>query len=465
MKTLAVVDLGAIFWRAWYGMKRGQVTDARERSKRDILDYVRDSDRVAICCDHPAPTFRHTLFPDYKANRSEKRPLAVAELERLVEDLRDLGYPIYEKEGYEGDDLIATIVKWSADHFEHTTIVTADKDMLALVSERCSVHSTYHDKHYDIAGVTEEWGVGPSFVPELLALMGDSTDGIPGIPGVGVKRATELIRQFGTIEKLLENPDAIKDDKIRQSIMENVPLLHQCRELVRLADDVDIDMSPILEPRRATPPKSGPKQLAPEVEEAEFVDDGPANDTRLAKVAEPGSFAMELQPHSMKQVWWLGKQIVESGLFPELNTPAKAVMVILTGRELGITVMAAARGIHIIEGKVQLGAQLMQALCARVPDYEYFQMIESSAKLATYAAKRKSHPSETRLTYTIEEADQALLTRPPRPGKKPGNWHTRPKTMLRWRCVSELARIVFPEVVLGIYTEDELKDGEVYGAA
>jgi len=153
------------------------------------------------------------------------------------------GIAIFEKQGYEADDIIATMVKKAKDKGLSTTIVSSDKDILQLVDEETVVFSPYKDEGalYDERKVFQRYGVNPKQIPDIIALMGDSADNIPNVPGIGEGYAVELIKEFGSLDALLENIDRIKQDKLKSTIKNNINTAKLNKELVLLNEAVDID--------------------------------------------------------------------------------------------------------------------------------------------------------------------------------------------------------------------------------
>lgn len=163
--------------------------------------------------------------------------------------------------------------------------------------------------------------------------------------------------------------------------------------------------------------------------------------------AQPASLGFE--PATLDDAWRLAKLVVASGLAPKaVRTPEAAVVMILTGRELGLTAMQSIRSIHVVEGKPLLSADLMLALVLRLPTCEMFACVETTDALASFVAKRRGQP-ETRLSFSIEQARNAGLL-----GKD--NWKKYPAAMLRARAIAALARLVFPDAFVGVYEEDEI---------
>lgn len=157
-----------------------------------------------------------------------------------------------------------------------------------------------------------------------------------------------------------------------------------------------------------------------------------------------------LEPTCLQEALQLSGLYAKSGMFPLLKTDGQVMAVMAKGRELGIPMMTALTGINIIKGNITLSSALMQAVCLARPDVcEYFEMVESTNQKAVYRTKRKGRP-EQEMVFTIEKAkDMGLVS-------KGGTWKSQPDTMLRWRAVSELARMVYPDLLAGCYTDDEL---------
>lgn len=157
------------------------------------------------------------------------------------------------------------------------------------------------------------------------------------------------------------------------------------------------------------------------------------------------------EPRSIQDALWLAKVLVSSRLLPRgVTTPEQAFTIILTGKELGLSAMQSLRAVHVIEGKPTLAADLQVALVKRSSACRYFRLVKSDDKAAKYETQREGDPEPTQLTFTIEEAQRAKLT-----GKD--NWVKYPAAMLRARCASALARVVYPELVMGVYDPDELE--------
>jgi len=412
---------------------------------------------------------------------------------------------LWDAQGYESDDLIATACsKLQADAGDESElsidILTGDKDLMALVNERVTVVSISDGSRFTPIEVETKMGVPPALVSQLLALTGDKADNVPGCPGVGPKKAAQLLADNDGLTKLLslfehngdDDRKAIAQPATLAALKQNLQQVAMSWKLVTLMTDAPIDIKQLFERR-------DPKQLE-EIKDEEF---GPMqneittaqveDDARGAALQEPpidyeGSpgrlnaaveprqsfelrkdnanempadtqlvtnapvaFEMSLEPNSTGQAWALSKAIFSSRLFA-VESPAAALMILMTGREMGIGSMSSLRGFHFIKGKPCMSAQLMSALILRSGKAEYWELIESNSNSATYATKRIGGRNDQKKTFSVDDARLAKLV------KEDSNWIKYPAAMCEARACSALARIVYPDLLMGVYTEGELDD-------
>src|SRR2546426_99404 len=202
-------------------------------------------DYLGVAFDAPGRTFRHDAYESYKATRTampDDLTLQIPYIVRLCESLR---VPIIKEPGFEADDIIGTLVAQAEQAGFDVVIVTNDKDMNQLVTERVKVLRTERTgemKMIDARGVEEKMGVPPHQVVELLGLWGDTIDNIPGAPGIGEKGAKQIIQQYGTIENAIAHADEISRKTYRESLKNNVDLIRQSRELVAIACEMPITL-------------------------------------------------------------------------------------------------------------------------------------------------------------------------------------------------------------------------------
>ncbi|HXP05784.1 MAG TPA: DNA polymerase I [Stellaceae bacterium] len=199
-----------------------------------------DADHIAVVFDHSGSSFRNQIYDQYKANRAETPPDLIPQF-KLVRDATDaFGVCKIDVPDYEADDLIATYSREAEAAGAIVTIVSSDKDMMQLVRDRVTMLDPIRNRPIGDAEVREKFGVGPDKVVEVQALCGDSVDNVPGVPGIGVKTAAELINTYGDLENLLEHAPEIKQPKRRESLIEHAAKARLSRELVKLDDHVPL---------------------------------------------------------------------------------------------------------------------------------------------------------------------------------------------------------------------------------
>lgn len=232
-KRLFLLDAFALIFRAYYALIRnpritskGKNTNAQFGFTNALVDLINKQkpSHMAICFDTAAPTERHTDFADYKANRQEAPEDLLASIPDIKKIIEGFHIPVIETDGYEADDVIGTLAKQAEKEGYEVFMVTPDKDYGQLVSENIKIYKPpYQGGDVEIIGpaeVCEKWNIkNVSQVIDILAMMGDAVDNIPGIPGVGEKTAAKLLAEYGTLEAVLENADQIKGavgEKVRQ---------------------------------------------------------------------------------------------------------------------------------------------------------------------------------------------------------------------------------------------------------
>ncbi|MCJ8236867.1 DNA polymerase I [Peteryoungia algae] len=213
---------------------------------------------LAVIFDYSSTTFRKEIYPLYKANRSAPPEDLIPQFGLIRHATRAFNLPCIETEGFEADDIIATYARQAEAIGADVTIVSSDKDLMQLVTANVHMYDAMKDKQIGIPDVIEKWGVAPEKMIDLQAMTGDSTDNVPGIPGIGPKTAAQLLEEFGDLETLLARAGEIKQVKRRENIVANAELARLSRQLVELRTDVPIDMKLedlVLEPQ------NGPKLI------------------------------------------------------------------------------------------------------------------------------------------------------------------------------------------------------------
>ncbi len=197
--------------------------------------------RVAVIFDATRTNFRNDIYPEYKANRSETPEDLIPQFPLIREATIAFGLPSLELEGYEADDLIATYAKCAREKGIRTVIVSSDKDLMQLIHDgEVRMLDPIKQSFIGVEQVFEKFGVTPDKVVDIQALAGDSVDNVPGVPGIGVKTAAELINQYGDLEGLLANLDRIKQPKRRETLQNNIENARISKRLVILDDNVPV---------------------------------------------------------------------------------------------------------------------------------------------------------------------------------------------------------------------------------
>jgi DNA polymerase-1 len=192
---------------------------------------------LAVILDASGKSFRNEIYPEYKAHRPPAPEDLVPQFPLVREALKAFDIPAIELAGFEADDLIAAYATKAADDGARVTIVSSDKDLMQLVSDNIDMVDTMKDKFIDAAGVVEKFGVGPESVIDVQALAGDSVDNVPGVPGIGIKTAAQLIEEYGDLDTLLARAGEIKQNKRRENLIEFAEQARISRELVTLKRD------------------------------------------------------------------------------------------------------------------------------------------------------------------------------------------------------------------------------------
>src|SRR4051812_40823015 len=197
---------------------------------------------LAIIFDKSEQTFRNELYKDYKAHRPPAPDDLIPQFSLIRDAVRAFDLPCLEQIGFEADDLIATYVREACERGATATIVSSDKDLMQLVTDCVTMYDTMKDRRIGIPEVIEKFGVPPNKVVEVQALAGDSVDNVPGVPGIGVKTAAQLIIEYGDLETLLLRAGEIKQPKRREALLENAEKARISRQLVLLDDKVDLEV-------------------------------------------------------------------------------------------------------------------------------------------------------------------------------------------------------------------------------
>jgi len=298
--TLYLIDGSNYVYRAFFAIQgltnsRGFPTNAVYGFNNMLAKLLRDRkpEHIAVVFDAKGPTFRNEAFEDYKAHR-KPMPDELKPQIGVVKDLvRAYRIPLLEIEGIEADDVIGTLARRFEAEGVKVVIVSGDKDLMQLVSDGVVMVDTMKDKTYDAAGVEERFGVGPDRVAELLGLMGDASDNIPGVPGVGPKTALQLIKDHGSVEGVLQNVAKIRNERIRKAVTEHAEQARLSRELALVKTDADVDLD-LDRARFEGPDREALKALFKELEFSSLIQDLEVRDRKTGCTARLVSTVEEL---------------------------------------------------------------------------------------------------------------------------------------------------------------------------
>ncbi|MBJ8453983.1 DNA polymerase I [Acinetobacter bereziniae] len=249
MPPFVLVDGSYFLFRAFHALpplttSTGLQTNAIRGAISAIQKLMRrvQPTHMAVIFDTPEPTFRHQLSPIYKGDRPSMPEELSKQIPYLHALIRALGIPLHTLPGAEADDIIGTLAKRAEKEGYQVLISTGDKDMAQLVTDKVTLEDSFKDKPMDVDGVIEKFGVRPDQIIDYLTLMGDASDGIRGVPGVGAKTAAKLLNEYGSIDGILKNVDNIKG-KVGQSLKDNVDGITLDHQLASIIIDLDLNIS------------------------------------------------------------------------------------------------------------------------------------------------------------------------------------------------------------------------------
>jgi DNA polymerase-1 len=230
-KHLYLVDGSGYIFRAYFASPPRSTSDGTPVNAtfgftNMLVKLLRDSDAdaIAVIFDAGAKTFRNDIYPAYKAHRPEPPEDLIPQFAAIREATRAFNLPCIELDGYEADDLIATYARLAKAAGAEVTIVSSDKDLMQLVDGGIAMLDPMKERMIGRDEVVEKFGVQPEKVVDVQALAGDSTDNVPGVPGIGIKTAAQLITEYGDLETLLARAGEIKQQKRREKLIENAEL-------------------------------------------------------------------------------------------------------------------------------------------------------------------------------------------------------------------------------------------------
>ncbi|HMA59598.1 MAG TPA: 5'-3' exonuclease H3TH domain-containing protein, partial [Halanaerobiales bacterium] len=253
MEKLYLLDGHSLAHRAFYALpllttESGEYTNSVFGFSRMLFKIIDEEkpDHIAVAFDLKGPTFRHEEYEDYKAGRKKTPDELIPQIDLIKEVLKSLNIPIIEKEGYEADDVIGTIAKEAAEKDIDVKIVTGDRDALQLIDERINVIYTRKGitdiVEYNIDKVKEKYELSPEQLIDMKGLMGDSSDNIPGVPGIGEKTAIKLLKEFDSMENVLENIEKVSGKKRKENLRKYSEQAKMSKKLGKIVTDLSVDL-------------------------------------------------------------------------------------------------------------------------------------------------------------------------------------------------------------------------------
>nr|WP_198243774.1 DNA polymerase I [methane-oxidizing endosymbiont of Gigantopelta aegis] len=248
-KKLVLVDGSSFLFRAYHaippltnaeGMPTNAIYGVANMLKKLLAEHK--TDHFTVVFDAPGPTFRHEMYEEYKSHRPPMPDDLRVQIEPLHELIQAMGIPLIMEPDVEADDVIGALARQAEQQGYDVVISTGDKDMAQLVSDKIMLENTMSDTRMDRTGVMEKFGVNPEQIIDYLALMGDSVDNIPGVPKVGPKTAAKWLKQYGTLENLIEHADEIKG-KIGENLRQHLSELPLSKALTTIKCDIPISYS------------------------------------------------------------------------------------------------------------------------------------------------------------------------------------------------------------------------------
>ncbi len=253
MERLMLLDGNGLIYRGYFALpplttSKGELVNAVFGFCSIVLRGIQDvrPDYIAVAFDLAGPTFRHEQYAEYKATRQRMPDDLRDQFPKVREVVKALRIPVFEREGYEADDVIGTLVVEAEKRGLETTIVTGDLDMLQIVSDRTRLMTTRSGVEntvlYDPARIDERFGLRPDQMIDYKALKGDPTDNIPGVPGVGEKTAAKLVREFGDLDALYARIDEVTPEKLREKLREHRDQVYLGRDLTTIVRDLPVEL-------------------------------------------------------------------------------------------------------------------------------------------------------------------------------------------------------------------------------
>jgi len=248
MTEIYFVDGSSIVYRSFYAISKLETTTGIQTNAtlgffNTLFKFIKEYkiQYIGIFFDLKEPTLRHKKFQDYKIKRKPMPDKLSSQIPIIKEILQHMGIKYFEIPGYEADDIIATFTEKFKKQYK-IFIITGDKDALQLLDENVKVINPANGEIRDIEYLKDKYNLTPEKITDLLALAGDTSDNIPGIPGIGEKTALKLLSQFSSLEDLYNNIEKIKSEKLKEKIIQNKDIAFLSKELVKLHKNIDIEI-------------------------------------------------------------------------------------------------------------------------------------------------------------------------------------------------------------------------------
>ena len=401
-RVLYLVDGTSNIFRAFYAIRglsdpSGRPTNATFGFTQMLRKLLQDKKPafIAVAFDRPEPTHRHLAFPSYKANRQKPPEDLIVQIPNIKEVCSVLGVPQVEMAGFEADDLMGTLTRKAVQDGFRVVLVSSDKDLLQLVSDSVQVLHPSRGELLDREGVKRSFGVYPEQVVDVLALMGDSSDNVPGVPGIGEKGARDLVVTYGSLEECLRHASEISRKTYRENLLKHGELALKSRELVTIHGDAPLEWQADQFRRREVQGDRA-RQLFSDLGFSRIVEE--LNDGSEGGAADaPGSLTAALSAKRLreKKDWEEFRESLlahkKVALVPWFSTPEP-----MRARLLGLAMGGSAEAIHFASFQVapesppgELGeADLCQEVASVLQDPSIAKLSDDLKSLEVYLLRR-----------------------------------------------------------------------------
>lgn len=471
---MGIIDLSHLVHSKWYSyIKNEEMADQADFDEvaESVFRWVESfsicHERTIIAVDAP-PYNRKQLSAEYKANRKEKSANLIQTI-RYVEKALSKDHDVQKHQGYEADDVIASAVREASAAGWSSIILTRDKDLFQLVDANCSILSTDTSTLYGPQEVYAKMGVRPDQILDYLCLVGDASDGICGVPGVGVVTAKKLLKEYENVIGVLDAAErglltpklnqTLCDEEVRQTMVlagalatleDNLPVTIDLPSVAvkNEEDDGMLHDDNLDETYQAPALRGSVSQMERDSTEVLVKHEAPTG-------GPPALPTLKLRPGLMVDrdqftlLSSMAKYFHDSGLYRKVPSQAAIFTIMELGLELGISPQIALNNFHIIEGRPSPSAHFLIAMAKRDANCEYLECVEVTDSQVTWeTVKRRGYTKAMRFTYSMEDAKRDAL--------KWANGGKNCKAMLRKTSGSQAARLWYPEACSGLYSAEEM---------